>query len=403
MNRYNLASYAEIPRFASLELKYKGKSYYVIPECIQPYSSLNLFENQSIIIPAIDGPIDDFISNIYTGCFQINKNNAPFYYSLGLVLGITDLEKAAQKFVMELDTNYEVLVDIANNLALSEKFPTVLISQLAENFSQVLNTSAVQKSPASLIREVKSSQHFNLINPGAFGRYVLSRIPNDKSFEQILVEHTEINIKDPSMLNEILKHPNVDISQFGPYLQNILMSYIGSEESFLYNPENPQTGFIHSLIKSNNQSPIESGSIEVMADTIFNQQFTPDKIFMYDQPDLYYCSSEASQPVVSLTISIKQGTFRLSGYTLEGRWGEKGCVGPISWKVEGSTDNEEWTLLDERNDDRSIVSKPGPAYFEVKGQQHFRQLRFTQLNSSGRNNKRFILASLELYGAYIKE
>ena len=396
-----------ISRWTNLELLYNGKSYYVIPDVILPYSNLISEKKDSIKqikIPSIQGPFEEFVQCLYGGGFQINEENSLFYFAVGYALRIDSLTEGAKEFIKALSTIK--LVYLANKLAECDIFDDNLIQDIAKDFDNAINTQEIMSSPASLIQRVHESHVFNLHNPTLYGKYIVSRVATDPSFQPLLKEHLNqaFEKNDYSLVPDLLKLQNVDLSEYSTILNAIIMSYSGSEEYYAYDDANALNGFFRKIIVDG-KSPVEQGIIELKASSVFNDQYGPQNLIdIKDGADTYFCSKGTEGATDYVDVIFKQGRFKLDDYVMEGHWNNKGrCIGPIEWKVMGSNDGENWTLLDSRKE-TTIVETQAPANFRCQViEEHFTHFRFQQLETSGNGNKRMILNSLEIFGSYIRE
>ena len=407
MECFDLATFAMIPRWANLELVYFGKSYYVIPEVLFPLSkiiALKKDEIRKIIMPSVEGPFEEFVHSLYSGGFQINQDNAVFYFAIGSALGITSLKEGAEKFVNDL--SLDVAINLANKLAERDIFDENLISRIAKSFGDALNTKSIQQSPFSLITKITQSSVYCLHNPTLFGDYVLSRVPNNKDFEALLLDilEKEVEHNNTYLVPQILGMPNIDLSKFSNLLSNILISCADSEELFPYSDTDVLNGFFRKKTVDG-KNPIQQGIVEVVASSVFDEKYGVNALF--DSPDLdtYFCSREAQVPDAWINIIFKAGKFRLDDYVLEGHWKKSdppSCIGPTEWIVEGSNNGTDWTVIDDRNED-TIVKNDVPANFHCeKNSTYYSQIRIKQQMTNGSTNKRLILNSLEIFGSYIK-
>ena len=82
--------------------------------------------------------------------------------------------------------------------------------------------------------------------------------------------------------------------------------------------------------------------------------------------------------------------------------GGQGYCHPKSWKIEGSNDNNNWTLLDKRTNDRSLDGSGFSNTFEIEESkttnEYFQYLRITQTDVNTGSNYFFILSALEYFG-----
>jgi hypothetical protein len=395
-----------ISRWASLELIYDGKSYYVIPDVILPYSSLISEKKDSIKqikIPSIPGPFEDFVQCLYGGGFQISKENSLFYFAVGYALGINSLVEGAEKFIYELSINE--LVGLANKLAECDIFDDKLIQHIAKEFDDAIQTQEIKSSPAELIQRVRKSPVFNLHNPTLYGQYIVSRVTSGDTFHSLLKEYLnpENGERDLSLIPVLLKLPNVDLSEYAGVLTGALMSNSASETYYGYDGSNALDGFFRKTVVDG-KSPVDQGIIELKASSVYSDQFDP--IYLIDTPDgvdTYFCSGGSDNGIDYVDVIFKQGVFRLEDYVMEGHWKNGKCVGPIEWNVLGSNDGQNWVLLDDRKE-TTIVDAHVPVNFHCqKADEYFSQFRFKQFANSGRNNKRMILSSLEIFGSHLKE
>ncbi|EAY21517.1 hypothetical protein TVAG_199560 [Trichomonas vaginalis G3] len=404
MERFDLSSFAYVQRWATLDLIYNGKHHWVIPDVLVMYSHIiatSKKEIQVINIPNIPGPFDEFIEHLYYGSFQINSENARFYFAIGIALGIEDLTNFAKKYVENCEL--DLIIDLANKLAECNLFDDGLIQTIAKDFGTALTTPSIRNSPAPLISKIKSSQMFVLHNPVEFGNYVLSRIEFDSEFEPLLVSYLESAVKseDISLLPRLLSYPNINLSKYSHILDKIMQSISGSEEYYRFDSSNPRNGFIHKNMQHIAQPVNEKGTFSINVSSSDGEKFGPLNLFQ-DKSDVYYCSGDQNSVVEWIQIEFHTGKFLLIDYILESYYSTTKTVAPIKWRVEGSNDENEWEILDER-DEETLVKAQGPVKFHISNNTKiYSMYRITQLENNGTNNKRFILQSFDVFGTYTK-
>lgn len=409
MERFDLSSFAYCQRWATLDLFYNDKHYWVIPDVLVMYSKLiaTTHKNiQTIKIPNIPGPFDEFVKHLYYGGFQINAENARFYFAVGCALGIDDLINFSRKYLE--DDTLDQIIDLANKLAECNIFDENLIQRIAKDFGTALETPSIRNSPASLITKIKENQMYVLHNPAEFGNFVISRVEFDTDFEPLLVSYLEsVESEDISLLPRLLSYPNINLAKYSHILNNLLLSISGSEEFYRFSEGKPRMGFIRKNIQHIEKPVNESGIFSVTVSSSFDEKFGPMMLFdMLDNKnagnDRYYCSGDQSSVLEWIQVEMKEGKFLLFDYILESYSGSTQIVAPIKWKVEGSNDQEIWELIDEREDDILVKSKEPVRFHCANNTNLYSFFRLTQLENNGTNNKRLVLRSFDIFGSYTK-
>lgn len=380
-----------------------GRQYYVIPYCLQLpkvyYSELlrSKPNTTSIVLPDVDGPIEEFISCLYSENFDniIKTDNCKFYFAIGSALAIEELVRLSQPDVLSFPI--EEVVDLAIKMAEKEIYKPALTNQLAQNFQAVLETEAIKRAPVGLIENIRKSELYNLHTPIAFSEYYLVKSITDKlfkeKFETYLKDSAEL--KTSSFISRLLKLPNVNLSKFDTTLHQLLSSCVEKNETYEYSESNKLNGFFASQANRKTDFSLEASSV-------YNSNYNISNIIDYKNEAFLYCSSSLTNPNEFFVLKFENSSFLLHGYEVLGAVSKGTCIGPISWRVEGSNDEQEWTLIDERTNDKSIVDSLGPVYFKcTETVNYFRCIKFTQIQNNAKANKRLIISKFEIYGNYL--
>jgi hypothetical protein len=87
-------------------------------------------------------------------------------------------------------------------------------------------------------------------------------------------------------------------------------------------------------------------------------------------------------------LKISLSGYRLKAYDQSNR--------PTGWKLEGSNDQKQWTLIDQRNDE--LNNSDVENSFSVQSSDFFSTFKFTQTKINGNNNWLFYVKSVEFFG-----
>ena len=127
----------------------------------------------------------------------------------------------------------------------------------------------------------------------------------------------------------------------------------------------------------------------------------PDSIVNFKNQSLHWASS--SEPNSSITVHFKKNRVSISHYTMRSRPGILDNT-PKSWILEGSMDNETWTLLHSKqgSNDFSTTTNVVKTY-QVIQNGVFYYLKFTQTGPSSNDSNVFHVERVDFFGTFCSQ
>lgn len=122
----------------------------------------------------------------------------------------------------------------------------------------------------------------------------------------------------------------------------------------------------------------------------------PINVTLFEEQTKSFIS--ASEPNSWLLFDFKKNRIIPTHYTIRTRSGSD-CCHPVTWVIEGSTDNNEWETIDQQNDCPYLKGMRLVHTFEINNQQskEFQYIRFCHTK-----NDYLIINSVEFYGTLIE-
>ena len=163
-------------------------------------------------------------------------------------------------------------------------------------------------------------------------------------------------------------------------------------------------GIISQLGNGSPTDVIEKGIINITSsETVSSSdsRFQPKNVVNFNDMNGCFHSSDRSNSF--LVYDFKERKVKPSHYSIRSNnWSGQGNCHPKTWNIEGSNDNNNWTLLDKRTNDRSLDGSGFSNTFEIEESkttnEYFQYLRITQTDVNTGNNNWLIFSALEYFG-----
>ena len=168
-------------------------------------------------------------------------------------------------------------------------------------------------------------------------------------------------------------------------------------------------GIITKLGNGTAKNAFIKGVINITSNTNASDSYIPSKALEYDNNNYYLSYDTGSYSTEGhtewLCVDFKERKVKPSHYSIKSYGGNSYNL--QNWVLEGSNNNESWTVLDTRNNDKSLDGSSNPSItFEIQNSnqinEFYRYLRIRQTgpNSNTNNNDyRLIIKSLEYFGS----
>lgn len=184
------------------------------------------------------------------------------------------------------------------------------------------------------------------------------------------------------------------------YLASIL-SYLGI---FFYSSNKEFDGIINHLSKTNDAFIFNLINVTALSYYSDDLRYHPFNVIMYNCSDRIFMSKD--EPYSWISFDFNQYRVRPSKYMIKPIENKDKPLFPLSWIIEGSSNNVDWTIIDVKvqwNGFNSIDFKPN--IFTIgdnKKNEHFRYIRMRLIDTNVNNNYIFALDSIEFYGSLAK-
>lgn len=207
---------------------------------------------------------------------------------------------------------------------------------------------------------------------------------------------------------------NVVQSYHSPSKKNSKRYFKGGN-TFEYDgkPENGLKGIISHLIEENGGNGVnlhDKGVVKITASSVFSDHGfdrEPRNIVDFNNDDNRHIFTSKYDSSAWIKIDFKTLKIRPTHYSLkcgQGRGSDSGY--PKNWRLEGSNDDSDWTILDNHSNDRSFTNdyevKTFKIQTEISEDKSFRYLRLKQTGDNSSNKNLLILSAMEFFGALIK-
>lgn len=237
--------------------------------------------------------------------------------------------------------------------------------------------------------------------------------------QTLFYEKINVNELSENKFHELLQ--KIDSNEISRFLweklrncmktQYIKKTNISAETSIEYdkNPNNRFKGIIYKLGEGDPKSLIDKGIIEIASSSVHDKSKIHQPISAIDYENSNYFHSSITDKDAWLCIDFKKHKIKLSQYSLKSNATVgKNWYNIQNWCIEGSNDKQNWIVLDERKNDKSLDDINAMNTFDIdynlKTNSFFQFIRIRQTGAnsySEGNDYRFIISSIEFFGTLI--
>jgi hypothetical protein len=396
-----------LSKFNDFEIVYKGESYYfpsIILSAISPVVAEKVKNGDfRLELPAVDGQIKRLFSIISGEEIEVNESNSLFFFAVSSTLQINELREISQKILIEKCSKSEI-VTLASLIYDTKTIPKELITLIAANIDFFIKVDEFMKISPSLAEMIFTSPNFTCKDNSSMFKYLIKRYPEDVKVFAHLIKIAGVKYLDPITLPLLLNAKNIDINEYKEAFIPIIFSGVnGSIQQSSTLPIIPisyEAGMeMTGLIKYFKERATLCSSVEIKATSEFSDKYQVKEL-LNDDPSMFF--SSANGPIEDIVIHLKHGMLALTQYTLMSSEAGKNSICPISWVVSGSNDKIRWTTIDSHTEDKSLCFENKAVAFSpvTKVWKPYSYFKISQLESGGKKNNRFVLAGIELFGAY---
>lgn len=161
-------------------------------------------------------------------------------------------------------------------------------------------------------------------------------------------------------------------------------------------------GIIYKLHDCNPSSSNNGKIINITASSLSgnNNNYKPENVIDYEFIDSAFYSKNEKNSWIKF--DFKERKVKPSAYSIRSNnWGGVGHWHPQHWVIEGSNDDNEWTVLDSHTNDHSIddQSKSNTFLIQTENNTFYQYLRLRQRGLNTADNDALIISAFEFFGA----
>ena len=389
----------QLNRWKDFEILHINKSYYfssTILGSISPIIS-NIIENNlpfSFTLPLVDGNINYLYQIINGEEIIISEGNCLFILSLSLSLGIDSLFKGCSDICLRKDID-----ELVKTILFLIPYQTLLLENfIAINFQLLIKSLEFEKVPPKFLINIILNSNFNPNVSASLFTYLTKLYSNepDKYLNLLKISCTKFN--NPTNLSILMSSKLIDLNLLRDSLIDVIVS--NSQIQISSNPTIPINFEIgkemNGLFDYYRQKNSLNSYVNISSSSQFKPEFSPLKLLELNNVSYF---SSFSGPIEWIQIYLPKSSLAISHYVLQSCEAAKNGIAPITWTFEGSFDGKEWKLLDNKEQNNILCSSKKIVSFPIENSwESYSYFKFTQIQNGGKNNKRLVLAGIELFG-----
>ena len=405
-----LRELTRLSRFRDFEVIHMGKSYYVssvILSGISPVVAEMVKKGQPLTyeLPPIPGQISKFFDIINGEPIELNESNSLFLYSIASCFDIKELKEVAHDTILSNCNREDVIILASSLFEKNSEMIKELVDLLAMNIDKFIKLKEFQTTNIKLLEQIIKSPKFVCKDTVYLFNYLISRYNEDPKLFNGLLKIACDKYLDPIIINILLNATHIDINGLKESLIPIIISgtFAAVGQSFsrksVLSINYEEGREMDGIIAYFRNKHVLMNSVQITASSEFSPEYTINHL-LTPTKDHFYSSKDG--PVENIIIQFTQGILALTQYTLYScEFGNNGIC-PTSWIISGSNDRTNWVNLDSRNEDTSLCFSNKAVTFtpSQKVWTPFTYIKFSQVDSGGRKNKRLVLSGIELFGIY---
>lgn len=342
---------------------------------------------KSCTLPQTQGDFTDIKDFIDGKPIEVTESNVCFLYTMGNYLGISAF--TVLKPFSYLTMNNVII--LANYM--KEMTDVVPLTRFIENNIDVLNsTGRMRNLPVQIITQTLSSPTNTSIPIDPC--QLLLQMKNPKENKTQLASLVHFRNCDIPELKLILADNQIDLNNFG---EQFLAAYndIANAPPYIvleYAEGYPFNGIFHFLTEQYHMNPHMAHVVTLEASS--TQVSTVYQILDYNSND-YFATRDV--PGQWIKFEFNQHRVALTGYSYKTH-SINGNGHTRTWKVHGSTDGLNWTLIHEMTN-TNVLSNYGAVFIaNFPLTQFYKVIKFTQTGTNTMNYNNFRVAHIEFFG-----
>jgi hypothetical protein len=172
-------------------------------------------------------------------------------------------------------------------------------------------------------------------------------------------------------------------------------------ECFRFDSEDLFNGIINRLTLECGGNPADRGVISITASSVYDDSRIPrNAADLTDDMKIFNSKSEANQWI---EWDFKTAQIEPTHYSIRTHAGESGSSHLRHWVLEGRTEDERWTILDERRDDSQLNGRSHAASFEISTRMRVKIRRLRQTGLNHRGGDFFGFLAFEIFGSLYRK
>lgn len=363
----NFSDVLNLINFSEIEIP-KSDSLFI-------YKILQILETKSINVSLLDENEEITINNVFD--LILKHEQLDSYYS-------KSLEK-------EIDFISEYFFEIEENqIDMLEKFSLTTLSRIFENVKLHLRN---ENQLLNIVNHLykKNPKYSILYGYVLFSNVDLNEIENFLDIFDV----NDITTETWNSITTLLKQ-KVNKSRKIFSKNKNRYSSMGQEKIPILFEENKEFKGIINFLRNKYNNNI-TNKINITSSSSLNEIFGPTNVILHDDKSRYFLSE--NKPDTFICFDFKKKKVIPKNYTIRSAPYDGGAH-PKSWVIEGSNDNENWSVIDIQNNCTELNGLSYVHTFDIKNDEdnEYRYIRMRQTDKSFAINDYLRFESFELYG-----
>jgi hypothetical protein len=161
----------------------------------------------------------------------------------------------------------------------------------------------------------------------------------------------------------------------------------------------PLDGIISHLTRECGGNVADRGIVGITAKSVANDSRLPRNAADFESPVLFLSKYGADQWI---EWDFKSSQIETTHYSILTHGGESGGRHLRFWVLEGRNADEEWIVLDERNDDSQLNGRNRLVTFEIQTRMRVRNIRLRQTGVNHRGDSLLMFFAVEFFGRFFR-
>lgn len=287
-----------------------------------------------------------------------------------------------------------------------------MIKFASSHFSDICKDQ-IKSLPIEMIREILNEETLEIEDEDSLLNFILELYLEEDKYSN-LFEYVNFSNLSKESLNKFIENFNIDdINQV--IWESIFESHFGLNEkeysgnkryktsmkTFEHDSNKEFDGIMRHLSESTKGNIHDNGTIEITANSLFNNDNSHHPKNVVDYSNNNYYDSNTGVQNGEVCFDFKNKLIQLTEYSIKtSNGGQDGCH-LRSWVVEASNDKKNWEIVDQHEDDSSLRGSGRIVTFKTKVKEtnsFYRYIRIRQTGKSWSNSYDFIMYYVEFYG-----